>query len=85
MPGANVQSGDAYIVADYIQSKQVLIDALEKNDVDLRNFYSKRDIDFAYRIRPDLSLDEFINYWNWMIAVEFNSTPGITTFRVNAL
>ncbi|MGH6763324.1 MAG: hypothetical protein ACRECW_17260 [Phyllobacterium sp.] len=84
LPGTNVQAGDAYIVANYIQSKQVLLDVREKQGIDMRSFFSKPEIDAAYRIDPQLSFDEFLDTWNWMADVEFNSTTGITTFRVNA-
>ncbi|MBB3149753.1 capsular polysaccharide transport system permease protein [Phyllobacterium trifolii] len=84
LPGANVQSGDAHIVSDYIQSKQVLIDVLEKKQIDARKYYSNLNIDAVYRIKRDLSFDEFLEYWNRMTDVEFNSNTGITTFNVNA-
>lgn len=84
LPGANVQSGDAYIVADYIRSKQVFTDAIQLEGIDLRSFFSYDNIDPVFRISHDMPFDEFVSYWNWMSAVEFNSTTGITTFRVNA-
>lgn len=84
LPGANVQSGDSYIVSDYIKSSQLVIDAINERSVDLREFFSRPDIDFAYRIDPEIPFDEFVKYWRQRTSVEFNSTTGITTFRVNA-
>lgn len=84
LPGANVQSGDSYIVADYIKSKQIIYDSLKELDVDLRKFYSRPSIDFYYKIDEKTPIDEFVSYWNHMSEVEFNSTTGITTFRVKA-
>lgn len=84
LPGANVQSGDSYIVSDYIKSTQLVIDAINERNVDMRQFYSKQDIDFAYKIAPDIPFEEFVKYWRQRTSVEFNSTTGITTFRVKA-
>lgn len=84
LPGANVQSGDSYIVSDYIRSSQILIDALNEKNVDLREFYTKPSIDFIYRIKPQMPFEEFVKYWRKLTAVEFNSTTGITTFQVKA-
>lgn len=84
IPGANVQSGDSYIVSDYIRSTQLLIDAFNESGVDLRGFYSTADVDFYYRIEPTLPFEEFVKYWRQRSAVEFNSTTGITTFQVKA-
>lgn len=84
LPGANVQSGDSYIVSDYIRSTQIVLDALNERGVDLRDYFSKSDIDFAYRILPNMPFEEFVKYWRNRSAVEFNSTTGITTFQIKA-
>jgi len=84
LPGATTQAQDAYIVIDYIHSKQVITDVRDKLNIDLRQFFSHPDIDLAYRIDPDMPLDKFINYWRWMVDASFNSTTSITTFEVTA-
>ena len=84
IPGANEQAGDAYIVIDYIHSKQVILDIQQKLGIDLRQFFSRPDIDIAYRIDPNMPLEKFINYWRWMIDASYNSTTSITTFEVTA-
>jgi capsular polysaccharide transport system permease protein len=84
MPGATTQAADAYIVIDYIHSKQVIRDIREKLGIDVRQFFAEPKIDFAYRIDPDMSLEEFIFYWRWMVDASFNSTTSITTFEVTA-
>ncbi|MEQ1955718.1 hypothetical protein [Mesorhizobium sp. CN2-181] len=84
IPGATEQAGDAYIVIDYIHSKQVILDIQQKLGIDLRQFFSKPDIDFAYRIDPNMPLEKFINYWRWMVDASYNSTTSITTFEVTA-
>lgn len=84
LPGANVQSGDSYIVSDYINSTQILLDALKEKGVDLRRYYSSSNVDFAFRINSDMPFEKFSRYWRNRSAVEFNSTTGITTFHVKA-
>ena len=84
IPGATEQAGDAYIVIDYIHSKQVILDIQQKLGIDLRQFYSRPDIDLAYRIDPNMPIDKFISYWRWMVDASYNSTTSITTFEVTA-
>lgn len=84
LPGANVQSGDSYIVSDYIRSTQIILDALNDSGVDFREYYSRHGIDFAYKIQPDMPFEEFVKYWRNRSDVEFNSTTGITTFKIKA-
>ncbi|MBO1026981.1 hypothetical protein IPU75_19950 [Ochrobactrum sp. SD129] len=84
LPGANLQSGDSYIVADYIRSKQIIYDAIKELGVDMRIFYSGDNVDLYYRIDRNIPIDKFLSYWNHMSEVEFNSITGITTFRVKA-
>lgn len=82
--GNSAQSGDSYIVADYIHSAQILPDILEQTNVDIREIYSRPSIDFLYRENRDGALDEFRNYWRDMINVSFNSTTGNVTMQVYA-
>jgi capsular polysaccharide transport system permease protein len=84
IPGATEQAGDAYIVIDYIHSTQILLDIQQKLGIDVRQFFSRPDIDFAYRIDPNMPLEKFIGYWRWMIDASYNSTTSITTFEVTA-
>lgn len=80
--GSSVQSGDSYIVSSYIESVQLIRDVKEQLGIDLRQYYSKNDIDFYYRIRPDMPLEKFTEYWRDMIEVSFNSTTGNTTLYI---
>jgi capsular polysaccharide transport system permease protein len=82
--GNSAQSGDSYIVADYIHSAQILPDILEQTNVDIREIYSRPSIDFLYRENKDGALDEFRDYWRDMVNVSFNSTTGNVTMQVYA-
>lgn len=82
--GGGSQSGDSYIVADYIHSAQILPDIREQTGVDIRTIYSRPNIDFLYRENDARALDEFRDYWRDMVNVSYNSTTGNVTMRVFA-
>ncbi len=84
LPGASSSASDAYIVIDYVHSKQVLVDIQKKTGIDIRKYFSEPGIDFAYQIDPKMPLEKFISYWRWMIDASFNSTTSITTFEITA-
>lgn len=80
--GSSVQSNDAYIVSSYIESVQLLRDVKEQLGLDLRQYYAKNNIDFYYRIDPNMPLEKFTSYWQSMVEVSFNSTTGNTTLYI---
>ena len=82
--GGGAQSGDSYIVADYIHSAQILPDIKAQTGVDIRTVYSRPTIDFLYRENGTRSLDEFRDYWRDMVNVSYNTTTGNVTMRVFA-
>jgi len=82
--GSGVQQTDSYIVADYIQSIAVIEDIRNQLDIDLRQFFARPDIDFVWRIDPDMPVEDFSSYWKWRISIAFNSTTGISTFEIRA-
>jgi capsular polysaccharide transport system permease protein len=84
LPGGATMASDAYVVIDYIHSKQLVVDLRTKLGIDLRHLYAKSEIDPLYRVEKDVPTDEFMRYWNWMVDADFNSTTGITTFVVTA-
>ena len=82
--GSSVQSGDSYIVASYIESPQLVRDIQKELGIDLRSFYARPNIDFLYRIDPNMPVEKFTEYWRDMTDVSFNSTTGNTTLYVYA-
>lgn len=82
--GSSAETGDSYIVTDYIQSAQILPDIREQTGVDIRTIYSRPNIDFLYRENGERPLDEFRDYWRDMVNVSYNSTTGNVTMRVFA-
>nr|WP_298101014.1 hypothetical protein [uncultured Shinella sp.] len=82
--GSSSQSGDSYVVADYIHSAQILPDIRQQTGMDVRTIYSRPTIDFLYRENGERALDEFRDYWRNMVNVSYNSTTGNVTMRVFA-
>ncbi|WP_137158333.1 hypothetical protein [Rhizobium sp. FKL33] len=82
--GTSVQSSDSYIVSSYIESQQLVRDVRDQLGIDLRQYYSEPNIDFMYRISPDMPLEKFTEYWRDMVEISFNSTTGNTTLYVYA-
>lgn len=82
--GMTAETGDSYIVADYIHSQQILQDLKEQAGLDVRELYAHDYIDFVYQSDPSTPLDEFIDYWRDMVNVSFNSTTGNVMLQVYA-
>lgn len=82
--GSSTYASDAYIVNEYIRSVQLINDLKTRWQFDMRAFYSKSNIDPLYRVDPDIPIEEFISYWNWMSDTDYNSTTQITTFQAKA-
>lgn len=76
------ESGDSYILVDYIQSREVVEKLIENADFLLA--YSRPEADFWYRVDPNAPIEELVEYWQGMISVEFDSETGITSFMVRA-
>jgi capsular polysaccharide transport system permease protein len=82
--GTSVQANDSYIVSSYIESQQLVRDVRDELGIDLRQYYSGQNIDFLYRISPDMPLEKFTEYWRNMVEISFNSTTGNTTLYIYA-
>jgi capsular polysaccharide transport system permease protein len=84
LAGGSAQSGDSYIVASYVESIQLIRDVQQELGIDLRQFYTRDNIDWLYKIDPDMPLEKFTDYWRDMTDVSFNSTTGNTTLYIYA-
>lgn len=80
--GTSTQTGDSYIVTSYVESLQLIRDVQQELGIDLRQFYTRDNIDWLYRIEPDMPLEKFTEYWRAMTDVSFNATTGNTTLFV---
>ena len=79
--GASV-GADAHIVAEYIQSP----DIMEAIDGELHIFrhFSSREYDFISRLATDATRDERLSYWNWAVKPSFDPETGIIALSVRA-
>ncbi|MEM8837424.1 MAG: lipopolysaccharide biosynthesis protein [Pseudomonadota bacterium] len=73
---------DSYIIMEYLTSRQ-LVEQLMK-DADFLNAYSRDDIDFLYRLDPEMPIEDIVNYWSWMITPSYDNTSGLVEFEVEA-
>ena len=79
--GASV-GADAHIVAEYIQSP----DIMEAIDGELHIFrhFSSREYDLISRLAADATRDERLSYWNWAVKPSFDPETGIIALSVKA-
>lgn len=77
-----VSSSESYIIAEYIQS----IDMLTKVDakLNIRDHYSQPDVDLISRLPADASMVDFLSYWESVARVSFDNSTGILTVEVRA-
>jgi capsular polysaccharide transport system permease protein len=73
---------DTQIVTNYIGSRAAL-EALE-NKIDLRSLYSRSDVDYASRFKPDRPIEKFVKYWNKMCEATIQMPAGIINLKVRA-
>lgn len=79
--GASV-GADAHIVAEYIQSP----DIMEAIDGEMRIFshFSSREYDIISRLAADATRDERLSYWQWAVKPSFDPETGIIALSVKA-
>lgn len=81
LPSAKIAQ-DTQIVINFIHSRTIL-EELEKS-LDIRSRFSRSDIDFAARLRQDVTYEEFLDYWNRMVRTSVSPSSGIITVTVDA-
>ena len=84
LPGSTNESADSYVIADYIDSVQIIEDIRRYEGVDLRQFFARPIVDFVHRIDPATPVAKFLDTWQWRTDVEYNSITGNTTFEIYA-
>ena len=78
----DAESSDSYIVQEFIQSREMVELLIEK-----ANFiavYSRDSADAFYRLDPEGSIEDFVEYWRMMSSVKFDTDTGIINLRVRA-
>lgn len=79
MPSSQIVS-DSYIVADYIESRDMVDELLRR--LPLRSLYA--DGDYVSRVGNGVTLEELIEYWQKRIDVYYDSTKNTISVEVQA-
>ncbi len=80
--GGDSLTQDSYIVANYLESPQV-VRKLE-SEIRLRAFYSKDDIDPLSRLSANASFEDLHRYWMRHVDTYVDGPSGIIVFTVRA-
>jgi len=79
---SNVAQQDIAILADYINSRDIL-DALQAK-LDLRAHFSAATVDFYAALAKDATEEDFLNYFRKRVAISVDDTSGIVTLKTKA-
>ncbi len=75
-------TADSYIVLKYLKSR-ALVEALDTTS-ELRAVFTNNKIDWLSRMPQDASIEEFVDYWDSRITVQFDPSSGIIEFTVQS-
>ena len=79
--GASV-GADAHIVAEYIQSPDIM-EAID-GEMGIFRHFSSREYDLISRLTTDATRDERLSYWQWAVKPSFDPETGIIALSVKA-
>ena len=82
MPSATAVGADARIVAEYIQSPDIMEAIDEEMGIFLH--FSSREHDSISRLAADATRDERLSYWRWAVKPSFDPETGIIALSVKA-
>ena len=80
--GSTPNSSDSYIVANFIESRD-LVGKIDK-DLDLRELYSRPEADFFASVDDEAPVEDLVEYWRSMVTTRFDTYSGIVTLQVKA-
>ncbi len=82
MGSVDPESSDSYILQEFVQSRE-MVEALiaEANFLEI---YSRPAADAYYRLDPNMSIEDIVEYWQMMSAVDFDIDTGIISLTVRA-
>ena len=82
--GAAAGGGTAqnFVVIDYLKSRQV-VDELSQS-VDVREIYSRPEIDWPNRFDRSRSTEHLVRYWNKMIWANYDPLTGLASVEIKA-
>jgi len=79
--GASV-SADAHIVAEYIQSPDIM-EAIDE-EMHIFSHFASSEYDLLSRLAADATRDERLSYWQWAVKPSFDPETGIIALSVKA-
>lgn len=82
MPAATAVGVDANIVAEYIQSPDIM-EAID-GEMGIFRHFSSREHDSVSRLAADATRDERLSYWQWAVKPSFDPETGIIALSVKA-
>jgi capsular polysaccharide transport system permease protein len=80
--GATGTVADAYVVIDFVRSRQIL--DLLAAEIDYKAIFARSNADWWARLDPALPMEDIILYWRRMVSVGFDTTSQIMTIQVRA-
>jgi capsular polysaccharide transport system permease protein len=76
------QAQDSLIVVNYVKSRAI-VEELDRT-IDLRNMFSRRNIDWVSRFNAKAPIEDLVKYWRRKIKTSIESPSGIITIQVSA-
>jgi capsular polysaccharide transport system permease protein len=80
--GATGTVADAYVVIDFVRSRQIL--DLLAAEIDYKAMFARSNADWWARLDASLPMEDIILYWRRMVSVGFDTTSQIMTIQVRA-
>jgi capsular polysaccharide transport system permease protein len=82
LSGGTAMTPDAFVVTDYINSQQAILDV--ERVVDLRSMFSKPTIDFWARLPENSATEGLKDYWSRVVFANFDLVSGNVSVSVKA-
>ena len=82
VPSSASVGADANIVAEYIQSPDIM-EAID-GELDIFKHFSSHDHDLISRLASDATRDDRLSYWEWAVKPSFDPGTGIIVLKVKA-
>lgn len=79
---SSADSGENYLVTDYLTSRQAAEELQSK--VNVKALYSKPEIDWWARFDSSQPMERFVSYWRGMMSANYDQITGIATAHVRA-
>lgn len=79
---SGTRSLESYMVAEYMKSRQA-VEETEKR-INVRQFYSRPDIDWFGRFNDSRPMEAFVAYWDRVVTAQYDQITGIVSAQVRA-